>query len=239
MLTVPQLIAENAARWGACKILPVRGAEANKVARRLCATIAKDIYLDIAQRTGVPWFVIAVIHEREAGGDFSRSLAQGDPWNAVSWHVPKGRGPFANFAAAAIDALTECPPHAALWKDWTAGGALTLLEEYNGLGYEEYHAEASPYIWGGTDQQQRGKYIGDHLFDASRWDSQLGCAALLKAMMALDPSVKFTGTSPEPYRSAPLTPPPPFITPATHRDVLLAQFDAFAARVREFLSSGS
>lgn len=44
--------------------------------------------------TGVPWFVIAVIHQRDASQGWDRSIAQGYPWDKVSIHVPKGRGPF-------------------------------------------------------------------------------------------------------------------------------------------------
>ena len=191
MLTIPQLIAENAARWETCRIVPARQKEVTQVAARLVASAAKSSYVAIANATAVPWWTIAVIHEREASQNFSCSIAQGDPWNRVSRHVPKGRGPFTSFFDAAVDALSNCAPHAAAWKDWSAGGALTLLEEYNGLGYEEYHAEASPYIWGATDQEERGKYVGDGEYSAATWDTQLGCAAMLKAMMALDPSIAF------------------------------------------------
>lgn len=196
MLTVPQLISANAARWGKCEITPARLPALRKVAARLVATVAKSRYVAIANATGVPWWVIAVIHEREANQDFSRSIAQGDPWNEPSTHVPKGRGPFHSFEAAAHDALKNCSPHAAQWKDWSAGGTLTLLEEYNGLGYDDYHAEASPYLWGATDQEQRGKYIGDGEYSPAVWDTQLGCAAMLKAMLPLDPSIQFGGAQP-------------------------------------------
>ncbi len=196
MLSIPQLIAENAERWAHCEIMPKRAAEVQAVARKLVAAHAKVSYLAIESATHVPWWVVAVIHEREADQNFACSIAQGDRWDAVSRHVPKGRGPFASFYAAALDALRNCPPHAADWNDWSAGGALTLLEEYNGLGYEEYHAEASPYIWAATNQEMRGKYIGDGEYSAATWDTQLGCAALLKAMMALDPSITFAAAAP-------------------------------------------
>lgn len=192
MLTIPQLVAENASRWAKCEITPARLKEVNAVAARLGAQSAKTTYQQISAQTNVPWWVIAVIHEREANQNWNCSIAQGDPWNRVSVHVPKGRGPFASFVAAAVDALTNCAPKAATWKDWSAGGTLTILEEYNGLGYELYHAEASPYNWGATNQQQPGKYVGDGEYSAATWDTQLGCAAMLKAMMLLDTSITFT-----------------------------------------------
>lgn len=194
MMTFPDLIVENEARWAKCQITPSRLVQANAVAGRLVAPNAKAIYQQISAQTSVPWWVIAVIHEREADQNWSRSIAQGDPWNIVSRHIPKGRGPFPNFIAAALDALQNCAPKAAQWKDWTAGGTLTILEEYNGLGYEDYHAEASPYNWGATNIEQEGKYIGDGEYSATTWDTQLGCAAMLKAMMAIDPSIVFQRT---------------------------------------------
>lgn len=188
MLTLPQLIAANEARWALCQVIPARLGLVSQVASRLVAQSAKFSYTAIESTTDVPWWIVAVIHEREAGQDFTRSIAQGDPWRGISVHVPKGRGPFASFYAAAVDALTKCPPHASQWKDWSAGGALTLLEEYNGLGYEDYHAEASPYNWGATNQEEWGKYINDGHW-AHVWDMQIGCAAMLKRMMELDDTI--------------------------------------------------
>jgi lysozyme family protein len=190
MLTIPELIAANEARWAVCQILPDRAAQVASVAARLVMPANKVAYLAIENAVIVPWWVVAVIHERECNQDFSLSLAQGDPWREVSTHVPKGIGPFKSFYDAAVYALTNCAPHAAQWQDWTAGGTLTILEEYNGLGYEEYHAEASPYIWGATDQEEWGKYTNDGHW-AHVWDTQIGCAAMLKKMMELDSSVCF------------------------------------------------
>ncbi len=185
-MSTATLGAANAVRWSKAKLM--REAEFMAVARRLVA--AKARYAAVAARTGVPWFVIAVIHQRESSQDWSRSLAQGDPWNAVSTHVPKGRGPFASWEDAAIDALAACPPYAAAHRDWSVGGTLTLLERYNGLGYFN-RGLPSPYLWAGTDQYAKGKYVRDGVFDANVVDKQLGCAGLLMAMARLDRSVAF------------------------------------------------
>lgn len=190
-LTNTQLTVLNEARWQKCQILPNRELEVEKVAAALCAPKAKAIYQQISQLTKVPWFIIAVIHEREASQNFNDSIAQGDPWNAVSTHDPKGIGPFKSFVDAAVFSLTRCAPYAAKWTDWSAGGALTLLELYNGTGYENYHNEASPYDWGATNIEQEGKYIADGKWSATVWDTQLGCAAMLKGMMAIDPTIQF------------------------------------------------
>jgi lysozyme family protein len=157
------------------------------VAKRLAA--AKSRYLAVAARTGVPWFVIAVIHERECSQSWTGSLAQGDPWDKVSVHVPAGRGPFHSWEDAATDALTNCAPHAARWTDWSAGGTLTLLEQYNGLGYAS-RGVPSPYVWAGTDQYRSGKYVRDGVYDSTAVDRQPGCASLLMAMMQIDPTIR-------------------------------------------------
>jgi lysozyme family protein len=157
-------------------------------ARHLVAPRAKARYQAVSAKTGVPWPVIAVIHQRECSQDWSGSLAQGDPWNRVSVHVPAGRGPFRSWEEAAIDALVNCAPYAARNKDWSIGRTLAKLEQYNGLGYAA-RGRPSPYIWSGTDQYEAGKYVRDGVYDPNVVDSQPGCAGLLLAMMALDPSI--------------------------------------------------
>src|ERR1017187_5824887 len=124
MVDLTALTAANLARWNVAKVWPELMPTIKNVATRLIAPSAKSRYQTVTASTDVPWFIIAVIHERESSQSWLASLAQGDPWNAASIHVPKGRGHFDSWEAAAIDALTECAPHAADWPDWTAGGAL-------------------------------------------------------------------------------------------------------------------
>jgi lysozyme family protein len=189
MTDLSALAAANAKRWADAK--PIRNF--TPVAKSLIA--AKPRYQAVETSTGVPWFVIAVIHERESAQNGFASLAQGDPWNRVSVHVPVGRGPFTSWEQAAIDALVHCAPYLARNKDWSIQGTLTELEEYNGLGYAARNVP-SPYIWSGTDQYKSGKYIRDGVYDSAAIDSQPGCAALLLAIMGLDRTVSFDGKMP-------------------------------------------
>ena len=189
MTDLNALTAANAERWAKAK--PIR--DFNPIAKSLVA--AKPRYQTVEAKTGVPWFVIAVIHERESGQNWFASLAQGDPWNRVSVHVPAGRGPFGTWEGAAIDALVDCAPYLARNRDWSIGGTLTKLEEYNGLGYAA-RGTPSPYIWSGTDQYRSGKYVRDRVYDSTAVDSQLGCAGLLLAIMALDRTISFDGKMP-------------------------------------------
>ena len=80
-----------------------------------------------------------------------------------------------------------------------------MLEQYNGLGYAA-RGRPSPYVWSGTDQYRSGKYVRDGVYDPNVVDSQPGCAGLLKAMMALDPTITFAGATIAP--AAPATPRP-------------------------------
>lgn len=192
MTDLTALKAANARRWAVAKATR----DFTTVAKRL--TAAKARYVAVSAQTGVPWWFIAVVHEREASQRWDTQLGQGDPLHQVSVHVPVGRGPFSTWEEGAIDALVNCPPHAALNHDWSAGGALTMLEEYNGLGYAQ-RGKPSPYVWAGTDQYVSGKYVRDGVYDPNVVDTQLGCAGLLMAMAVLDHSIRLVpGTSSAP-----------------------------------------
>jgi lysozyme family protein len=186
MADLVKLKAANQARWTACHIHPEWLRILDSVSHNLVN--AKARYQVVEAKTGVPWAVIAVIHQRESSQSWTASLAQGDPWNKPSIHVPAHRGPFPSWEAAAEDALVICPPHAAAWHDWSIAGALTLLEQYNGVGYF-LHGLPSPYIWSATDQYHRGKYVADGHFDPNAVDHQTGCAGLLQRMTLIDPSI--------------------------------------------------
>jgi lysozyme family protein len=206
MVDLNALTRANLRRWQEAKL--TRKTLSDKVAKSLVA--AKPRYRAVEAKTGVPWPVIAVIHERESSQNWGRSLAQGDPWNQVSVHVPAGRGPFDSWEAAAIDALVKCPPFLARHRDWSIGGALTALETYNGIGYAA-RGVPSPYLWSGTNQYRAGKYVRDGVYDPGKVDPQLGCAALIIALMELDPAIGFAGSNIT-GRAAPRDPARPSLT---------------------------
>src|ERR1700722_4343370 len=82
-VNVGALKAKNAQHWAVVKSTR----DVSKVAENLCA--AKARYQTVEKETGVPWFIIAVIHEREASQDWNTQLAQGDPLNRKSVHEPR------------------------------------------------------------------------------------------------------------------------------------------------------
>lgn len=164
----------------------------------------KQRYQAVEARTKVPWYMIAVIHMRESDADFTTQLAQGDPLDRVSTHVPKGQGPYRGADAwerAALIALED----AGLTKviDWRLEKSLFFLEKYNGWGYAN-HGMVSPYLWAGTDQYVAGKYTADGVLDRTVVDGQLGCAPTMKTLADLDSTIQFVRETAE---DTPPTPP--------------------------------
>lgn len=194
------LLAENTNRWKAHHVKPGKLSAAHGFASR--AVAQKAFYLEIealvrAQGHYIPWWAIAMIHERECSrgtNNHDCNIGQGSPWNVKSRIIPMN-GPFTSFQEAALDSLINQAPKAALNTNWSGGGTLTVLEQYNGLGYAR-KGLPSPYIWAGTDQYEKGKYVADHVYDPEAVDSQLGCAVMLSALMELDTSIKLDGDLP-------------------------------------------
>lgn len=182
--SVSQLQQTNAKRWAVAKL--TRASEYKLPITRALA--ARPRYESIQAATGVHWVFIAVTHYRECSQNFSQSLAQGDPWDKRSIHVPAGRGPFQSFEAAATDALVNCAPYAAHNHDWSLPNVLTLLESYNGLGYAR-KGVPSAYVWSGTDQYVSGKYVSDGVYDPKTVDKQLGVAGFVICLIQADPSI--------------------------------------------------
>lgn len=204
MTDIAALERANAARWHAMTIDPARAASFNATAARLVAS--KPRFLTVESRLKslgyyVPWWFVAVVAEREYGGPphWDKQLSQGDPLGAVSHNDPAGRGPFLGNDAwirGCLDALIDCAPHAAKWTNWSLGGVLTLLEEYNGLGYAQ-HGVPSAYVWSGSNEYVSGKFVADHVYRAGVKDVQEGVAPLLKCMAAHDASIVVGGGKPD------------------------------------------
>src|SRR5437764_13663747 len=87
--TFRQLKDEYAALWHSMIVKPDKLAALDRIARKLIT--GNPRYQAVAAKTGVPWAAVALIHQMECGGDWTLNIAQGDPWNRRSVHVPKGR----------------------------------------------------------------------------------------------------------------------------------------------------
>ena len=151
MTDLTALRSANARRWANARLTR----NLTPAAKALAA--AKARYRTVEASTGVPWFVIAAIHERECSQDWSgpgagRSMGQG--FGSCS-----GRTRAVQIVGRCGDRCADhCAPYAARNEDWTIGGPLTTLEQYNGLGYAA-RGVPCPYVWAGTDQYRSGKYF--------------------------------------------------------------------------------
>ncbi len=175
-----------AKQWNAMTVNASRRAEFKRLAQ--FAVDHKAEYMAIQKATGVPWPLIAVLHRRESDADFTTYLGNGEPLNRKTRLVPKGRGPFKTFKEGAIDALHIDGLDRV--KDWRLEKQLYYSELFNGAGYHN-RGLPSPYIWGGTNQQRRGKYVADGKWSSKAMDGQPGVAPILAEIARLDPSVEF------------------------------------------------
>lgn len=175
-----------AKQWDSMAINAGRASEFHDYAAYAIAH--KDIYESIQTRTGVLWYHTAVLHRREADGDFGTYLGNGQSINRVTSLVPKGRGPFKSFADGAVDAERLDGLSSVL--DWRLEKILYFCELFNGTGYYA-RGIPSPYLWGGTNIQRPGKFVADHEFSYTEMDQQPGCAPMLAAIANLDKTVHF------------------------------------------------
>lgn len=179
--------------WRKATIAPSRQAAADKVARRIIGN--RERYQAVAAKIGKPmiWPLLGALHDREASGSFAGHLHNGDSLKGYTRHVPAGRpkvghGPPFTWEESAVDAVSMVPHAFQKVADWPIGRWLYEAEKYNGWGY--WGRTRSPYVWAGTDLQQRGKYVADGHYSPSAWDTQLGVAAVLKATFKLQPELE-------------------------------------------------
>lgn len=168
--------------WDRAHVLMGKRDAANHLADRVVAN--RSIYESVQKRTGVPWYMVAAIHNRESGLSFKGHLHNGDSLTARTYHVPAGRpvtgSPPFKWDFSADDALTM-PPHSLdRVKVWSIERVLYECEKYNGWGY--LGKNNSPYIWSWTDEQQPGKYVADGQFSRTTIDVQAGVVAIFKVL---------------------------------------------------------
>jgi lysozyme family protein len=153
-------------------------------------------YEIVAKATGVPWFVIAALHNMECSQRFDQHLHNGDPLKARTVNVPANRP--AKFPCtweeSAIDAFEF--DRFDRWSDWSIAGTLYKMEAFNGFGSRN-HGVHTPYLWGGSFEDTNGngkldagekpiyvggKYIRDHVWDSKAISQQIGAAVVLRYM---------------------------------------------------------
>lgn len=182
---------EYASQWSRMVVLSSKQDEVDRIARRLLGF--KDRYMPVSTATGVPWYFIAVLHQRESDADFSTHLHNGDPLTGRTYHVPAGRPkaghpPF-TWQESAIDAMSY--EGLDQIKDWCIERMAWAAEKYNGWGYRS-HGVPSAYLWSFSNIYKGGKYVADGEWDSGAMDRQCGVMPILGRMQALG-GIKFPG----------------------------------------------
>ena len=187
MPTFSDLKSEYARLWTTMEVRPERETAVTLIAQKLLRH--KAIYVETERATGVPWFVVAALHNRESGADFATYLGNREPLTRETRLVPKGRGPFDSWQAGAIDALKL--DRLDQVSEWTPERACYEIEKFNGFGYQK-KGIPSPYLWSFSNNYEAGKYVADGVFDATAVDKQCGAIPVLKRLMKLDTTARFT-----------------------------------------------
>lgn len=60
---------------------------------------------------------------------------------------------------------------------------LAFSESYNGTGYTDYHNGNSPYLYSGTSEYVKGKYVEDGKYNSETVDNQVGIFALINKII--------------------------------------------------------
>jgi lysozyme family protein len=181
-----ELCKEYLALWSSMKIPAGSIPDVDKLVRGI--VLGKPRYDQVSNATGVPWYVVGIIHAMEASPslNFKSHLHNGDPLSGRTVQVPRGRPPFGTppfeWEDSAIDALTL--------KDlddvrlWSIERIAFQLEAYNGWGYRTRNTGInSPYLWSFTNNYKKGKFVRDRVFDPDKVSSQMGAMALLRRLI--------------------------------------------------------
>lgn len=182
---------EYAALWGNMALQPSWVRAFQRDAQRILRN--RERYEKVSAATNVPWFVIGLIHSMESGLDFDTHLHNGDPLTDRTVHVPRGRPltgkpPF-TWEESAIDALQHDDLTGV--SNWCVEQIAYMLEAYNGWGYR-YKRIPTPYLWSGSNNYVRGKYVRDGQFDPNAVSEQTGAMPILSVMRDLETGIQLT-----------------------------------------------
>ncbi len=166
-----------------CEIRQERFGEVDAVAVAVLRDRAR--YEQVGDPLGIPWYLVAAIHNLESSRRFDRHLHNGDRLTARTTHWPPGRPaggepPF-TWEESATDALKLRRLHQV--DAWPLARVLYEAEGYNGFGYRLHHPEVlSPYLWGFSKHYDRGKYVADGTWSATARSRQCGAGSLIRRL---------------------------------------------------------
>lgn len=183
---------EYTALLAACRV--TRPNEVFQAATKVRAAMAR--YGAAAALTGAPALFIGALDYRESDCNPDCGLGQGDPWNEVSTHVPKGCGPFRSWADAAL--FYWHYDHMAA-PSWTMPVVCFKGEAWNGFGPRD-HGRRTGYLWSGTniyDDGPGGKYTADGHWNPNTKDDQIGIIPIILQLAEWLPSMAVAGMPPQ------------------------------------------
>jgi lysozyme family protein len=186
--------------WDTAKFRPGWKEKADKAAQGIIA--GKGQYQAVANATGVPWFVIGLIHQMESDRNFKTHLHNGDPLTSRTTNVPSGRPaagqpPF-SWPDSAIDALRSHKLHEIT--AWPLPRIAFELERYNGFRSRTEHNIETPYLWSGTNHYSQGKFIRDNVWSDTAVSKQTGALAILRSLVQVDAEVAAALDAPPPEK---------------------------------------
>jgi lysozyme family protein len=157
-------------------------------------------YEAVGVATGVPWFVVGILHAVEAAFNFRAHLHNGDPLDQRTVNVPKGRpkdgDPPFTWEASAADAISLSMGAQDKAKKWKLEELLEFFEAYNGFGMRTRRFP-NPYLWSGSTHYEKGRYVANAVFDPEGVYNMVGTAVLLKFAVEQSELVKHLGEKPE------------------------------------------
>jgi len=182
----------------------------DQAAKKILLSQNMDRYEAACQGTMIPPAFMGALDLRECECDPRAALGQGDPWNRVSTHVPRGCGPFSSWITAAkfyahYDHLDDNT------QPWTMEYAMWKGEAWNGFG-PRAHGRRSGYLLSGTSLYDPpaglgGKYVADDEWSGNTVDQQIGIVPVLLRIFQLRPSFALTAVLPV-VTAPPLIPAP-------------------------------
>lgn len=204
--------------WSELVINPNKISQFQGAATKIIA--GQTVYKSLESQTGIPWYFIGLLHYRESDCNFHTHLHNGDSLNARTHNVPAGRphagNPPFTFEFSALDALADYKG-----QDWTKETIEKISynsEKFNGFGYR-MHGVPSAYLYAGTNQYVRGKYVADGVWNPNYVDTQLGCMGILKIILATNKNIATTVGPVIPVST--ITTPKATIDPPTNKELNL------------------
>jgi lysozyme family protein len=180
-----------------------------------------DVYRELAEQVRpVPALLLAALDLREGDCNPHTGIGQGDRWDRVSTHVPRGKGPFENWLQANIyyinydhlGSMNGLVPvdHPALWAFW----AVYKPNAWNGWG-PNGHGRHSGYPWSCTNVYDcqtdgvspGGKYVADGKWNPNVLDEQPGTVPVMMELAKVYPDLAFAPL-PMMVTPPPIVPPP-------------------------------